>query len=106
MVQQLAADRLPLGQDRRALAALGLLSDLAAQRPLLCLVDDAQWIDLESLQALAFVARRAEADSFALVFSTRVALDELAGIPRVVVQGLTESIGVARDQQFIVGQDK
>ena len=73
-----------------SLAALGLLSDLAAQRPLLCLVDDAQWIDLESLQALAFVARRAEADSFALVFSTRVALDELAGIPRVVVQGLTE----------------
>jgi DNA-binding CsgD family transcriptional regulator len=73
-----------------SLAALGLLSDLAAQRPLLCMVDDAQWIDQESLQALAFVARRAEADSFALIFSTRLALDELAGIPRVVVQGLTE----------------
>jgi hypothetical protein len=63
-----------------SLGALGLLSDLAAQRPVLCLVDDAQWIDQESLQALAFVARRAEADSFALVFSTRAALDELAGI--------------------------
>ena len=73
-----------------SLGALGLLSDLAGERPLLCLVDDAQWIDQESLQALAFVARRAEADSFALVFSTRIALDELAGIPRVVVQGLTE----------------
>jgi AAA ATPase domain len=73
-----------------SLGALGLLSDLAAQRPLLCLVDDAQWIDQESLQALAFVARRAEADSFALVFSTRIALDELAGIPRVIVAGLTE----------------
>jgi DNA-binding CsgD family transcriptional regulator len=73
-----------------SLGALGLLSDLAGERPLLCLVDDAQWIDQESLQALAFIARRAEADSFALVFSTRIALDELAGIPRVVVQGLTE----------------
>jgi AAA ATPase domain len=73
-----------------SLGALGLLSDLAGERPLLCLVDDAQWIDQESLQALAFVARRAEADSLALVFSTRTALDELAGIPRMVVQGLTE----------------
>jgi AAA ATPase domain len=73
-----------------SLGALGLLSDLAAQRPVLCLVDDAQWIDQESLQALAFVARRAEADSFALVFCTRIALDELAGIPRVIVAGLTE----------------
>jgi AAA ATPase domain len=73
-----------------SLAALGLLSDLAGERPLLCLIDDAQWIDQESLQALAFVARRAEADSFALVFSTRIALDELAGIPRIIIGGLTE----------------
>ena len=73
-----------------SLGALGLLSDLAGERPLLCLVDDAQWIDQESLQALAFVARRAEADSFALIFSTRTALDALAGIPRVVVEGLAE----------------
>jgi len=73
-----------------SLGALGLLSDLAGERPLLCLIDDAQWIDRESLQALAFVARRTEADSFALVFSTRIPLDELAGIPRVVVQGLAE----------------
>jgi DNA-binding CsgD family transcriptional regulator len=73
-----------------SLGALGLLSDLAGERPLLCLVDDAQWIDQESLQALAFVARRAEADSLALVFSTRISLDELAGIPSVVVQGLNE----------------
>ena len=73
-----------------SLGALGLLSDLAGERPLLCLVDDAQWIDQESLQALAFVARRAEADSLALVFSARTALDELAGIPSMVVQGLTE----------------
>jgi DNA-binding CsgD family transcriptional regulator len=73
-----------------SLGVLGLLSDFAAERPLLCLVDDAQWIDQESLQALAFVARRAEADSFALLFSTRVALDALAGVPRLVVGGLAE----------------
>jgi DNA-binding CsgD family transcriptional regulator len=73
-----------------SLGALGLLSDLAGERPLLCLVDDAQWIDQESLQALAFVARRAEADSFALLFSTRIALDALARIPRVVVEGLAQ----------------
>jgi hypothetical protein len=72
------------------LGALGLLSDLAGERPVLCLVDDAQWIDQESLQALAFVARRAEADSFALIFSTRVALDALAAIPRIALEGLDE----------------
>src|ERR1700722_16680466 len=73
-----------------SLGVLGLLSDFAAEQPLLCLVDDAQWIDQESLQALAFVARRAEADSFALLFSTRIGLDALAGVPRVGVEGLAE----------------
>jgi DNA-binding CsgD family transcriptional regulator len=73
-----------------SLGVLGLLSDFAAERPLLCLVDDVQWIDQESLQALAFVARRAEADAFAVLFSTRVALDALAGVPRLVVEGLAE----------------
>jgi DNA-binding CsgD family transcriptional regulator len=72
------------------LGALGLLSDLAAERPLLCLVDDAQWIDNESLQVLAFIARRAEADSFALLFSTRIALDVFAGVPPLLVSGLAE----------------
>jgi predicted ATPase len=71
-----------------SLGALGLLSDLAAERPLVCLIDDAQWIDSESLQALAFVARRAEADSFVLLFSTRVPLEPLTGIPRLTVEGL------------------
>jgi hypothetical protein len=73
-----------------SLGALGLLSDLAAEAPLLCLVDDAHWIDQESLQALAFVARRAEADSIALLFSSRLALDALAGVPRLVLRGLAE----------------
>jgi DNA-binding CsgD family transcriptional regulator len=73
-----------------SLGVLGLLSDFAGERPLLCLVDDAQWIDQESLQALAFVARRAEADPFAILFSTRIALEALAGVPRLVVEGLAE----------------
>jgi DNA-binding CsgD family transcriptional regulator len=72
------------------LGVLGLLSDLAGEQPVLCLVDDVQWIDQESLQALAFVARRAEADSFALIFSTRIALNALAGIPLVSLEGLDE----------------
>jgi DNA-binding CsgD family transcriptional regulator len=71
-----------------SLGTLGLLSDQACEQPLLCIIDDSQWIDQESLQALAFVARRADADPFALVFSSRVALEELAGIPRLVVGGL------------------
>jgi len=50
-------------------AALGLLSDVAEERPLLCLVDDAHWLDQASAQTLAFVARRLGAESVALVLS-------------------------------------
>jgi DNA-binding CsgD family transcriptional regulator len=71
-----------------SLGALGLLSDLAGERPLLCLVEDAQWIDQDSLQALAFVARRIDADPIVLLFSTRVDIEGLEGIPRLVVEGL------------------
>jgi len=46
-----------------ALAVLGLLSDVAEERPLICLVDDAQWIDRASVQVLGFVARRLQAES-------------------------------------------
>ena len=72
-----------------SLGALGLLSDLAGERPLLCLVDDAQWIDQETLQALAFVAAAPKhIPSRSASFSSRTALDEPRGIPSMVVQGL------------------
>src|ERR1700748_1337414 len=52
-----------------ALAVLGLMSEVAAARPLVCVVDDAQWLDRASAQALAFVARRLVAESVAIVFA-------------------------------------
>jgi len=73
-----------------ALAVLGLLSDVAEQRPLICLVDDMQWIDRASAQVLAFVARRLQAESVGVVFGVRKPSDDLAGLPELVLEGLRE----------------
>ena len=67
------------------LAALGLLSEAAEERPLLCVVDDAQWLDRASARALAFVARRLLAEQIALVFGARQLGDALAGFPELHV---------------------
>src|SRR3954462_951534 len=72
------------------LAALSLFSEVADEQPLLCVVDDAQWLDRASAQALAFVARRLLAESVAVVFSVRAGAEErdAAGLPELVVEGL------------------
>jgi DNA-binding CsgD family transcriptional regulator len=83
-----APDRLLAG-----LAVLGLLSEVAEERPLVCLVDDAQWLDQASAQALAFVARRLLAEPLALVFAVREPSEEqqLGGLPLLTVEGLSGS---------------
>jgi DNA-binding CsgD family transcriptional regulator len=70
------------------LAALGLLSEASQERPLLCVVDDAQWLDRASARAFAFVARRLPAGKIALVFATRALSDALAGLPELRVEPL------------------
>jgi len=70
------------------LGVLTLLSALAERQPVLCLVDDAQWIDQSSLSALSFASRRAASDAIAFVFASRTAQPELAGIPELMVNGL------------------
>jgi AAA ATPase domain len=72
-----------------ALAALTLLAETAETQPLVCLIDDARWLDRASAQALAFVARRLLAEPIAMVFAVREpTIDELVGLPRLRVQGL------------------
>jgi DNA-binding CsgD family transcriptional regulator len=70
------------------LAALGLLSEASEQRPLLCSVDDAQWLDRASARALAFVARRLLAEKIVLVFAAREVGSALAGLPELHVEPL------------------
>jgi DNA-binding CsgD family transcriptional regulator len=67
------------------LAVLGLLAEAAEERPLLCLVDDAQWLDGASARALTFVARRLLAERIVLVFATRDADDALTRFPQLTV---------------------
>jgi DNA-binding CsgD family transcriptional regulator len=70
------------------LAALGLLSEASEERPLLCVVDDAQWLDRASARALAFVARRLLAEKIALVFAAREPGSALTGLPELRVEPL------------------
>ena len=72
------------------LAVLGLLTDAADDSPLLCLVDDSQWLDPSSALTLEFVARRLDADPVAMVFAVRepTAMPVLTGLPELHLEGL------------------
>jgi DNA-binding CsgD family transcriptional regulator len=74
------------------LAVLSLLADTAEEEPLMCIVDDAQWLDRVSAQTLAFVARRLLAERVGLVFGVRDSgdWDVLAGLPDLVIEGLPD----------------
>ena len=70
------------------LAVLSLLCEAAEQRPLVCIIDDAHWLDRASARTLAFVGRRLLADPVGLVFAAREPGEELRGLPELEVRGL------------------
>ena len=80
-----APDRFLVG-----VAVLSLLSGVAGERPLICLIDDEQWLDRASAQALGFAARRLAADPVGVVFAARDPGAELAVLPELVVEGLRD----------------
>ncbi len=72
------------------LAVLSLLAEVAEDGPLVCLIDDARWLDQASARVLAFVARRLVAESVLMIFTVREPDAELDGLPELLVQGLRE----------------
>jgi len=94
------------------LAVLGLLSEAAEQQPILCVVDDAQWLDGASARALAFVARRLLAERIALAFAARDVGSGLARFPQLHVEPLgrrdartlLESVLAARLDESVLEQ--
>jgi DNA-binding CsgD family transcriptional regulator len=91
-------DRLVVG-----VAALSLLAKAGEDQPLLCIVDDAQWLDQASLQTFGFVARRLSAESVALVFGLRAPIAELAGIPELEVEALADPAAAALLESVVAG---
>ncbi len=87
------------------LAVLTLLAEVAEEQPLLCLVDDAQWLDRMSAQILAFVARRLLAERIAVVFALRETSRELelAGLPELVLRGLSDTEAYALLDSVVKG---
>ena len=74
------------------LAVLSLLAEVTEDQPLMCVVDDAQWLDRVSAQTLAFVARRLLAEPIVLVAAVRDGTeDELKGLPELPIRGLSDA---------------
>ena len=96
-----APDRFLVG-----LATLGLLAQVADEQPLVCVVDDQQWLDRASAQVLGFVARRLAAESVGLVFGARVPTSDLAGLSQLPVAGLgAADAGALLDAELTVPLD-
>src|SRR5262249_42102680 len=72
------------------LAVLSLLAEVAGDGPLVCVIDDARWLDRASARVLAFAARRLLAESVLMIFAVREPDADLDGFPELVVQGLRE----------------
>jgi DNA-binding CsgD family transcriptional regulator len=87
------------------LAVLTLMSVVAQERPLVCVVDDVQWLDPASTQALAFVARRLVAEPIALLFAARpvAGRHSLTGVPELTIRGLPDGDARALLRSVIAG---
>lgn len=99
-----APDRFLVG-----LAVLGLLAEAAEDQPLICVVDDAQWLDQVSARTLAFVARRVLAERIALVFGERTSFTDsggtpLSGLPELPIRGLRDTEARALLESAIPGR--
>jgi DNA-binding CsgD family transcriptional regulator len=89
-----------------ALAVLSLLSEVADDQPLVCAVDEAQWLDRASAQTLSFVARRLLAEAIGLVFAVREPsqTQDFTGLPELVVGGLGERDANALLRSVVLGR--
>ncbi|MFJ9444958.1 ATP-binding protein [Kitasatospora sp. NPDC101235] len=99
-----APDRFLVG-----LAVLSLLAEAAEEQPLVCVVDDAHWLDRVSAQTLAFVARRLLAERVALVFAARTTApdaggDPFGGLPEIAVRGLRDDDARALLESVVPGR--
>jgi DNA-binding CsgD family transcriptional regulator len=93
-----APDRFLVG-----LATLGLLAEVSGEQPLICVIDDEQWLDQASAQALAFAGRRLAADPVGLLFAAREPGAELGGLPELAVTGLAETYARALLDSALAG---
>jgi DNA-binding CsgD family transcriptional regulator len=106
---RVAFGELPAARENGLLVGLGiltLLADLARERPVVCLIDDVHWLDHESVQALAFIARRLHADRIAMLFAIRAGSDRasaLADLDSLGIDGLPTQAASTLVEQQVVG---